>query len=83
MKELKDLPNSNDNEFWGDSEKIRVIPKPVLVCKTHNKTEYMEGEYIDNGDGTVSCTKCGWGFMKPGYLRVVNGRLKFLMGVDR
>lgn len=82
MKKIPELPNSEDIEFWGEGEVIKAEPKPIPLCG-HTKENYMEGEYKDNGDGTVSCTHCGWGFLRPGYIRVKDGKLVDLRAISR
>ena len=68
----KDLPRSDDKEFWGeDAESYISKIEPIPICKTHAKGKWMEHVgYIDNKDGTASCKHCNWGFRIPGYLRI-------------
>lgn len=81
---LKELPKSDDIEIWGDGEKIVATPKPISLCSNHTKNNWMLGtSYVDNNDGTISCTLCGWGFLRPGYIKVKDGKivdLRFLTG---
>jgi hypothetical protein len=84
-QKLQELPKSEDTEFWGDGESIKVEPKPIKLCG-HTKDNYENFDnYKMNDDGTISCTKCGWGFLRPGYIRVKDGKivdLRFLTGVS-
>jgi hypothetical protein len=74
MTNLNDLPASNDDEFWGEAEKIIAKPTPIELCG-HTKDNFMDGEYKDNGDGTASCIKCGWGFIRPGWIRIKDNKV--------
>lgn len=74
-KEIKNLPKSDDKEFWEDAEIIRADMKPIPLCG-HSKKNWMDGkDYVDNNDGTISCTLCGWGFLRPGYIKVKDGKI--------
>lgn len=76
MKKLDPLPKSNDKEFWEESsEKYVSSPVVIPICKTHGKHWKSHVGYISNGDGTASCTKCNWGFIVPGYLRIYEGKV--------
>jgi hypothetical protein len=69
---LESLPKSDD-EFWdGEVHREKRISYPI--CKSHKRYVEHEG-YKDNGDGTVSCLICNWGFIKPGYIRILNGKV--------
>ncbi len=73
---LPNLPESKDEEFWGDAEKHQNIRIPIDVCQTHSKERFMEHVgYRDNHDGSVGCKFCGWGSFIPGYYKVLNDRL--------
>jgi len=50
-------------------------PKEIPLCKHHTALSWMEGEYINNNDGTVSCTECPWGCRLPGYTRCQDGKI--------
>ena len=84
-QKLQELPKSEDIEFWGDGQVIKADPKPIKLCG-HTKDNYKDFDnYIEDlKDGTIQCTKCGWGFLRPGYIRVKDGKiydLRFLTGV--
>ena len=83
-KNLSELPESSDIEFWGDGQKFRHSPIPIELCKTHTGKNWMEHiGYIDNHDGTVSCKWCPWGTRLPGYMKCVNGRIMDLRSIKR
>jgi hypothetical protein len=73
MKKLSNLPKSDDEYFEG-AEKYTSPNKRIPMCSTHGKNWIDHKGYIDNGDGTGSCTVCCWGFMIPGYIRIYEGR---------
>jgi hypothetical protein len=74
-KKLEPLPKSDDEYFEG-AETYLSTPVKIFVCKTHGKRNWKKHMgYEDNGDGTASCTKCGWGFVMPGYLRILDGKV--------
>ena len=59
--------------MW-DGEKHMSNPVNFHVCFTHKEWMTHEG-YIDNKDGTVSCVYCNWGFILPGYMRILDGKV--------
>lgn len=74
-KNLNPLPKSDD-EYWEGAEKYIEKPFEYKICETHNKNNWTEhAAYIDNGDGTVGCAFCNWGFRLPGYMRILGGRI--------
>lgn len=82
-KQITDLPPSKD-EFWEGSEVIENINKPIDLCSTHTKDNwYAHVGYIDNHDSSVSCKFCPWGTRIPGYMRLVNGKILDLRGINR
>jgi hypothetical protein len=76
-KKLNELPKSDDKEYYGeDAESYLSSSKPIAICGTHSKDNWMEHKgYIDNHDGTASCKFCGWGFRVPGYMRIYNEKV--------
>jgi hypothetical protein len=76
MKNLTDLPKSDDEYWEGDTEKYVSHSQFIPVCSTHSKELWKTHVgYIDNKDGTASCEKCNWGFRIPGYMRIYNKRV--------
>lgn len=76
MKNLPDLPESTDKDFWDGAEIHHERPREINVCETHTVRTFMEHTgFIDNRDGTVSCKFCPWGGTLSPNLRVLNGRL--------
>lgn len=72
-KKLNDLPKS-DSEYW-DGEKYPGRSVKLSICETHGKNWMIHMGYIDNKDGTATCKYCGWGFIIPGYLRILNEKV--------
>lgn len=70
---LPPLPPSDD-EYWEGANVARHSAKPIQLCD-HSKKNWMQGEYINNLDGTVSCKDCSWGTPLPGYLKCLNGKI--------
>lgn len=70
---METLPKS-DTDFW-EGEKYTSTGKKVGVCDVHTKDNWMNGEYFDNKDGTITCVNCSWGCMLPGYYRVKDRRI--------
>lgn len=80
QKNIPDLPSSNDKEFW-DGEVIHNTPHSINICSTHGRNNYMEHKgYKDMHDGTIACVFCPWGALLNGNLRVIDGRLKTIVG---
>ena len=76
IKKLKDLPKSDEVEFWGEAEKYFNTAKPSIICSTHKVGNWMEHVgYLDNHDGMATCKYCNWGFRIPGYMRVVDEKV--------
>lgn len=71
------LPPSND-EYWLDAQQMQSKPQPIILCSNHTKDSWMKGTYIQNSDGSISCTLCSWGSRIPGYMRVIDGKIKDL-----
>ena len=72
---IPDLPGSDD-EYWEDANKSHYQPKQVKMCSDHGKKVWDKHDgYINNGDGTISCTDCPWGTKIPGYYRVLDGKI--------
>lgn len=63
---LPDLPK-NDDEYWEDSNTSRHTARKVKLCDEH--------EYVDNKDGTASCSNCSFGVRLPGYLKILKGKV--------
>jgi hypothetical protein len=83
-KNLPDLPESSDKEFWGEGQRYSHKPIPIKVCHIHTGKEWKKhGGYIDNHDGTITCKWCPWGTRIPGYLKVVDGRIIDLRSITR
>lgn len=83
-KNLNDLPPSSDLEFWGEGQRYSSTPRPVRICDTHAKNNWMSHiGYIDNHDGTITCKWCPWGTIVAGYLKVVNERIIDLRSINR
>ncbi len=77
---LNPLPPSND-EFWEEGEKIPLENKQVALCG-HSKQNWMQFEtYIQEKNGAIVCSECGWGTYAPGYLKVKNGKILDLRSV--
>lgn len=74
MKKLRELPRSDDRDFW-DGEKIISNPVKVPICSTHGKNWQDHNSYKDNHNGTISCQFCGWGCFLPGYMKVHDGKV--------
>lgn len=70
QKNLNDLPESQDPEFWEDAEKHVTKPVKIVICDTHTPQLWDKQEYIDNKDGTISCKVCWWGTSLPGWYRI-------------
>lgn len=76
MKKLDDLPKSEDKEFWGEDAVSYVSKgKRIPICTTHGKKWMDHVGYIDNHDGTASCKFCPYGFLLPGYLRIMDEKV--------
>jgi hypothetical protein len=73
MKKINDLPKSED-EVW-EGEKYVGTNIKIPICGTHGKNWMSHEGYVDNKDGTASCKYCGWGFIKPGYIRIHEGKV--------
>lgn len=77
MANLPNLPESSNEEFWADAEKHQGINKPIKICDDHTKETWTNHNgYIDNHNGLISCKFCPWGTFKPGYMQVIDGRIK-------
>ena len=63
---LPDLPKSDD-EYWEGANTSSYTARKVKLCDVH--------EYIDNKDGTTSCTNCPFGVRLPGYLKIHDGKI--------
>ena len=72
-KRVRPLPPSSD-EIWDGAEKYLDTPVRLHICESHTNFITHDG-YMDNGDGTASCTRCSWGFRLPGYLRILDGKV--------
>ncbi len=84
QKNLSDLPESSDLEFWGEGQRSSHRAIPTKICHYHKGNDWLkEGGYIDNHDGTISCKWCPWGTTIPGYLKVVEGRIVDLRSLNR
>lgn len=87
MKEQKDLPplpESKDNFWDGEKETVNLSRADrITVCEAHKKNWVEHIGYVDNKDGTVSCTKCPWGTRLPGYMRVLDEKIIDLRGINR
>ena len=70
---IKDLPNSND-EYWIGSETNHFTPHPIDICSFHTRGS-IEGEFKLNKNGTVSCTRCPYGFKPAPYMRLVESKI--------
>lgn len=74
-RKIQSLPANDDKEFW-DGQSIKATPKPLNICSSHTKENFMNHVgYKDNKDGTCTCKYCGWGFRLPGYMRVFEERI--------
>jgi len=74
-KKIPELPKSED-DYWDGAEKQLNKPKKIDICETHVKNKWLKHDgYIDNHDGTMSCSYCPWGGVLPGYLRVYKGKI--------
>lgn len=71
---LPPLP-PNNNEYWEGERYVCTNPVRVGICTTHTKENWLEGTYIDNKDGSITCSVCPWGTIMPGYLRVIKGKI--------
>jgi len=77
MSNLPNLPESTNEEFWGDAEKHTSVNRPIEICETHTKDNWSQHNgYIDNHNGTITCKFCPWGTFLPGYMKVIEGRVK-------
>lgn len=84
LKNLSELPPSNDLEFWGEGQRFSHKAVPIKICKGHNGKKWMEMTgYTDNHDGTVTCKWCPWGTTIAGYLKVKEGRIVDLRSISR
>lgn len=64
-KKLDDLPASTD-EYWEGAEATYNHPVRIDLCGTH--------DYLQQGN-TAMCTRCPYGTILPGYMRVLNGKI--------
>lgn len=77
MANLPNLPESSDKEFWGDAEQYKSENREISICSSHSKRDWMtHNGYIDNNNGTISCKFCPWGTILPGYIKLIDGRLR-------
>jgi hypothetical protein len=76
-KELPQIPNEE-----GAYSSLNIGAKRKSICLIH-KENWTNTEYVDNKDGTISCPKCGWGARLPGYMKIVEGKIVDLRGVNR
>lgn len=58
--------------MW-DGDKQSFTPKPINICETHNKKDWMKCDTYRYLNGSIECTVCGWGSLVPGYIKVYNG----------
>ena len=70
---MENLPKS-DSEYW-EGEKYISSGKKSTVCEVHSKNNWMNGEYVDNKDGTISCLYCNWGCRLPGRYRIKGNKV--------
>lgn len=73
---MKDLPSSQD-EMW-EGKKIIGEMKPITLCPTHTKENWLSHVGYTQDKFGISCTECGWGTRVPGYYRVQEGKVKDL-----
>lgn len=73
-KKIVDLPQTTD-EYWEGAETSSHPAVKVKICEIHNKRDWINGDYFDNKDGTISCGECPWGCRVPGYMRVQGGKI--------
>lgn len=72
---LPDLPTSDD-EYWEGANTSRHTARSVKMCPDHGKKVWEKHiGYINNNDGTISCTDCPWGTKIPGYYKVLDGKI--------
>lgn len=72
--ELPNLPNSDDVEVW-DGEKQYNHPRPIAICETHTRENWMTHLDYTFKDGVLECTRCPWGTRLPGYMKWLNGKV--------
>lgn len=76
----KELPQITD---LGGESFINEHPLRLEICTTHTKDNWFKHiGYIDNKDHTITCHICGWGTKLPGYMRVLDGKIVDLRGVN-
>ena len=83
MQKIPELPKSEDSEFWqGENHSDRLTP--LTICSTHTLDNWtdLSNRYIDNYDGTVSCSFCPWGKRLAGYYRCIDGKIVDLRNVN-
>lgn len=64
---LPDLPGNEDNDFWGDAERYRVVPEATLSDGPHNFAHISRHQ--------AYCGHCGWGFELDMGDKVVDGHV--------
>lgn len=75
-RRLKNLPSSEDVEFWGDAEQYNSTPIKIGICEDHTKTTWFKHEgYESDNNGGIICTRCPWGTKLPGYMRLLDGKI--------
>lgn len=84
-KILEELPKEfkERNTRFNNGGSFLEKPKAVDICSLHTKEHWLEGEYVDNKDGTVSCTHCGWGCQLAGYYKVLFGKVIDLRALNK
>lgn len=70
------------NEEVEDKGVISTL-KDISICESHSKDNWMNGTYIDNHDGSVSCKFCPWGTRMAGYMRCINEKIIDLRSASR
>ena len=70
---MQNLPSSTD-EYWEGAEINHFTPVSITICPIHTRGTY-KGEYRDNGDGTVSCIYCPYGFKLGSKMRIVENKV--------
>lgn len=66
---------SDELKVWDGEGNDLTQRVPLHICSTHTKDTWMQGNFIDNHDGTVTCKFCPQGYQLPGYMRCLEGRI--------
>lgn len=72
-RRLNNLPPS-EHYIWENAEVMSYKPRDIPICD-HSKKNWMNGSYVDNHDGTITCQSCPWGARLSGRYRILDGKV--------